>query len=43
MLVKTFASAVTGIDAVTVTIVVNVSCGVHFFLVGLPDVGRRNV
>lgn len=43
MLVKTFASAVTGIDAVTVTIVENVSCGVHFFLVGLPDVGRRKV
>jgi magnesium chelatase family protein len=37
MLVKTFASAVTGIDAVTVTIEVNVSRGVRFFLVGLPD------
>lgn len=37
MLVKTFASAVTGIDAVTVTIEVNVSRGVQFFLVGLPD------
>jgi magnesium chelatase family protein len=37
MLVRTFASAVTGIDAVTVTIEVNVSRGVRFFLVGLPD------
>ncbi len=37
MLVRTFASAVTGIDAVPVTIEVNVSRGVQFFLVGLPD------
>jgi len=37
MLVRTFASAVTGIDAVTVTIEVNESRGVQFFLVGLPD------
>jgi magnesium chelatase family protein len=34
MLVRTFASAVTGID---VTIEVNVSRGIRFFLVGLPD------
>jgi magnesium chelatase family protein len=31
------ASAVMGIDAVTVTVEVNVSHGVVFFLVGLPD------
>jgi len=37
MLIRTFASAVTGIDAVTVTIEVNVSRGIRFFLVGLPD------
>ena len=37
MLVRTFASAVNGIDAVTVTIEVNVSRGIQFFLVGLPD------
>jgi magnesium chelatase family protein len=37
MLVRTFASAVTGIDAVTVTIEVSVSRGIQFFLVGLPD------
>jgi magnesium chelatase family protein len=41
MLVKTFASAVMGIDAVTVTIEVNVSRGIRFFLVGLPDVAVK--
>jgi magnesium chelatase family protein len=41
MLVKTFASAVTGIDSVTVTIEVNVSQGIRFFLVGLPDVAVK--
>jgi magnesium chelatase family protein len=41
MLIKTFASAVTGIDAVTVTIEVNVSQGIRFFLVGLPDVAVK--
>lgn len=37
MLIRTFASAVNGIDAATVTIEVNVSRGIQFFLVGLPD------
>ncbi|TRX72231.1 YifB family Mg chelatase-like AAA ATPase [Carboxylicivirga sp. M1479] len=37
MLVKTFGSAVSGIDAYTITIEVNVSKGIRFFLVGLPD------
>lgn len=41
MLIRTYASAVTGIDAVTVTIEVNVSHGVRFFLVGLPDVAVK--
>jgi len=41
MLVRTFASAVTGIDAVTVTVEVNVSRGIRFFLVGLPDVAVK--
>lgn len=41
MLIRTFASAVNGIDAVTVTIEVNVSRGVRFFLVGLPDVAVK--
>ncbi len=37
MLVKTFAAAVSGIGALTITIEVNVSPGIKFFLVGLPD------
>ena len=37
MLVKALSSAVSGIDAVIVTIEANVSPGVRFFLVGLPD------
>jgi magnesium chelatase family protein len=37
MLSKTYASAVYGIDATTITIEVNVSQGIKFFLVGLPD------
>ncbi len=41
MLIRTFASAVTGIDADTVTIEVNVSRGIRFFLVGLPDVAVK--
>ncbi|MBP5136974.1 MAG: YifB family Mg chelatase-like AAA ATPase [Paludibacteraceae bacterium] len=37
MLVKTFGAAVQGINALVVTIEVNISNGVKFFLVGLPD------
>ncbi|MCE3296093.1 MAG: magnesium chelatase [Crocinitomicaceae bacterium] len=37
MLVKTYSSAVFGIDATTITIEVNVGQGINFFLVGLPD------
>jgi len=37
MLVKTYAGAVFGIEAVTVTIEVDVSRGVRYMLVGLPD------
>jgi magnesium chelatase family protein len=37
MLVKTFGSAVYGIKATTVTVEVNVSRGIRFLLVGLPD------
>ena len=36
-LVKTYGSAVFGIDAITITIEVNISSGVAFHLVGLPD------
>ena len=37
MLVKTYGSAVFGIDATTITVEVNLGIGVNFFLVGLPD------
>ncbi|MCQ2225420.1 MAG: YifB family Mg chelatase-like AAA ATPase [Paludibacteraceae bacterium] len=37
MLVKTFGAAVQGIDATIITIEVNVSQGIRFMLVGLPD------
>jgi len=37
MLVKTYGAAVQGIHATTITIEVNVSQGIKFFLVGLPD------
>lgn len=37
MLVKTYGSALNGIEAFTVTIEVNIDRGVQFFLVGLPD------
>lgn len=37
MLVKTYGSAVYGINATTITIEVNVTKGVNFILVGLPD------
>ncbi len=37
MLVKTFGSAVFGIDATTITIEVNLAIGINFILVGLPD------
>lgn len=37
MLVKTYGSAVQGVDAITITVEVNVDQGVNFLLVGLPD------
>lgn len=37
MLVKTYGAALIGIDATKVTIEVNLSQGINFFLVGLPD------
>ena len=37
MLVKTFGCALFGIDAITVTIEVNIDKGINFYLVGLPD------
>jgi magnesium chelatase family protein len=37
MLVKTFGSAVFGVDAIPITVEVNIDQGVNFLLVGLPD------
>ena len=37
MLVKTFGCALFGINAITVTIEVNIDRGINFYLVGLPD------
>ncbi len=37
MLVKTFGSAVYGVEALTITVEVNVTNGQKFFMVGLPD------
>ena len=37
MLVKTYGSAVSGIDAKTITIEVDITRGIKFYLVGLPD------
>ncbi len=37
MLVKTFGAAVQGINSSLVTIEVNISQGINFYLVGLPD------
>lgn len=41
MLVKTYGSAVYGIKATTITIEVNVSQGINFFHVGLPDIAVK--
>ncbi len=37
MLVKTFGSAVYGVDAATITAEISIETGTHFFMVGLPD------
>ncbi len=37
MLVKTYGSAVYGVDAITITIEVNVGAGNKYYMVGLPD------
>ncbi|MFA5301431.1 MAG: YifB family Mg chelatase-like AAA ATPase [Bacteroidales bacterium] len=41
MLVKTYGSAVCGIEAITVTIEASVTAGINFYLVGLPDSAVR--
>lgn len=37
MLVKTYGSAVYGVEAITITVETNIDTGIKFFLVGLPD------
>ena len=37
MLIKTYGSAIYGIDAILITIEVSITTGVNFFMVGLPD------
>jgi magnesium chelatase family protein len=37
MLIKTYGSALQGINAIIITVEVNVDTGVSFFMVGLPD------
>jgi len=37
MLVKTFGSAVYGVEAITITVEVNVLGGLNYYIVGLPD------
>jgi len=37
MLIKTFGSAVYGVEAITITVEVNIGKGIKFYLVGLPD------
>ncbi|MEO8149911.1 MAG: YifB family Mg chelatase-like AAA ATPase [Bacteroidia bacterium] len=41
MLVKTFGSAVYGVNATTITVETNVSDGIKFFMVGLADIAVR--
>lgn len=41
MLVKSYAAAVQGISATIITIEVNCTKGIQFFLVGLPDIAVR--
>jgi magnesium chelatase family protein len=37
LLVKTFGSAVYGIEATTITVEVNIAAGTQYHIVGLPD------
>jgi magnesium chelatase family protein len=41
VLVKTFGSAVYGIQAITITVEVNIAAGTKYFIVGLPDVAIK--
>ena len=37
MFVKSYGSAVVGIEAITVAVEVNISAGIGLYMVGLPD------
>lgn len=37
MLIKTYGSAIIGVNAIPITVEVNIETGMNFFLVGLPD------
>lgn len=37
MLIKTYGSAIQGVNAITITVEVNIDQGVNFLMVGLPD------
>lgn len=41
MLVKTYGSAIVGVNALIVTVEVNMDIGIQFFMVGLPDVAVK--
>ena len=41
VLVKTYGSAVSGIEATTITVEVNIAPGTKYFVVGLPDVAIK--
>jgi magnesium chelatase family protein len=41
LLVKTFGSAVYGIEAITITVEVNIAAGTKYFIVGLPDIAVK--
>jgi len=41
MLVKTYGSAVYGVNALTITIEVNISAGAKYYMVGLPDIAVK--
>jgi len=41
MLIKTYGGALQGVDAIPITVEVNVDVGVNFFMVGLPDIAVK--
>ncbi len=41
MLVKTFGSAIIGVNATIITVEINMQTGIQFFMVGLPDIAIK--